>query len=180
MSGRFNWLKMRMSLNIVFFLFSQVASSGQIQNVPVVPNDSIITGNKSQQGQASMMNSLGLKDYPKLFEENVIIVVRENATEVENECAIMIKENLKELTGNEPIIKNDIELSESDKKACNLILVGTPTTNRVLQEIYGKEYPGEKKAILEILENPWNCNKALLIVAASGECGVKTMSKTLT
>jgi len=43
MNGRFNWLKMWMSLNIVFFLFSQVASSGQIQNVPVAPNDSIIT-----------------------------------------------------------------------------------------------------------------------------------------
>ena len=43
MSGRFNWLKMWMSLNIVFFLFSQVASSGQIQNVPVATNDSVIT-----------------------------------------------------------------------------------------------------------------------------------------
>ncbi|MBA7494125.1 hypothetical protein ES702_04698 [subsurface metagenome] len=43
MNGRFNWLKMWMSLNILLLLFSQVASSSQPQNVPVTPNDSIIT-----------------------------------------------------------------------------------------------------------------------------------------
>lgn len=43
MNGRFNWLKVWISLNIFLLPFSQVVSSGQIQNVPVVPNDSIIT-----------------------------------------------------------------------------------------------------------------------------------------
>jgi len=138
------------------------------------------TANQSQQGQGGEMNPLTLKDYPKLFSENVIIVVGEHAIEAENESAIAIRENLIELTGNEPISKNDIEVSELDKKACNLILVGIPTTNSVVQEVCGKEYPGEKKAILEISKNPWNWDKALLIVAASDECGVNTVSKTLT
>jgi len=43
MNGRFNWLKVWISLNIFLLPFSQVVSSDQIQNVPVVPNDSIIT-----------------------------------------------------------------------------------------------------------------------------------------
>lgn len=43
MNVRFNQLKMWIFLNILFVLFSQVASSGYPQNVPVIPNDSIIT-----------------------------------------------------------------------------------------------------------------------------------------
>ena len=145
------------------------------------------TANQSQQGQAGKMNPLTLKDYPKLFSENVIIVVGENATEVENESAVVIKENLKELTGNEPIIKNDTELLELDKRTHNLILVGTPNTNYRLQEVYKltdatrvtNEYPGENKGILEILKNPWSSDRVLLIVAGSDKWGVKGSSETL-
>jgi len=43
MNARFNWLKVWIFLNILLFLFSQVVGSAQIQNVPVAPNDSIIT-----------------------------------------------------------------------------------------------------------------------------------------
>ncbi|MCK4418444.1 hypothetical protein CEE34_11580 [Candidatus Aerophobetes bacterium Ae_b3a] len=145
------------------------------------------TANQSQQGQASEMNSLTLKDYPKLFSENVIIVIGENTIEVEKESSVMIKENLKELIKNEPIIKNDPELLESNKRTYNLILVGTPTTNYILQEAYKltnatrvtNEYPGENKGILEILGSPWNSNKALLLIAGSDEWGVKTGSRLL-
>ena len=43
MTVRFNWLKVWTALNISYLLFSQVPSSGQIQNSPAAPNDSIIT-----------------------------------------------------------------------------------------------------------------------------------------
>jgi len=43
MNLRVKCLKVGISLNILFFLFSQLVSSGQIKNVPVAPNDSIIT-----------------------------------------------------------------------------------------------------------------------------------------
>ena len=138
-----------------------------------------------QPAQPTEMELLILRDYPELFGKDVIIVIGESATEVEEESADLIKENLKELTGNEPIIKNDTELLGLDKRAHNLILVGTPTTNHVLQEVYKltdvtkvtNEYPGENKGILEILRNPWNSDKALLIVAGSNEWGVKVGSK---
>ena len=35
------------------------------------------------------------------------------------------------------------------------------------------EYPGENKGILEILRNPWNEDKAMLLVEGSDEWGVK-------
>jgi len=138
-------------------------------------------------GQSNEMEPLSLKDYPVLFNKDVIIVIGENATGVERESAVMIKENLKELTGNKPIIKNDTELLELDKRTYNLILLGTPTTNNILQEVYKltnviritKEYPGKNKGILEILRNSWNLKKALFIVAGSDEWGVKAGSEAL-
>lgn len=141
-----------------------------------------------QPSQSNEMESLAaLRDYPELFEKDVIIVVGENATGVEKDSAVMIKENLKELTGDEPTIKNDTELSELEKKTYDLILIGTPTTNHTLQEVYRltgatrvtNEYPGESKGILEILENPWNLERVLLIVAGSDEWGMKAGSELL-
>ena len=43
MNGRFNWLKMWMSLSILLLLFSQAAGLSQIGDIPVIPNDGIIT-----------------------------------------------------------------------------------------------------------------------------------------
>ena len=138
--------------------------------------------------QSNEMESLALKDYPELFSKDVIIVLGENATEVERESVVLIKENLKRLTGDNPIIKNDTELLELDKRTHNLILVGTPNTNYRLRELYKlvdgtrvtNEYPGENKGILEILRNLWNSDKALLIVAGSDEWGVKASTEMLT
>lgn len=133
-----------------------------------------------QPAQAPERKSLTLKNYPELFSQNVMIVVGEKATEVEKEAAEMIKENLKGLTGNEPIIKKDTKFLELDKKTTyNLILIGTPTTNHILQKVYKltdatkvtSKYPGENKGILEILRSPWNPNGALLIIAGSDSWG---------
>lgn len=138
--------------------------------------------------QSNEMKSLALKDYPELFSKDVIIVIGKNATEVERECVVLIKENLKKLTGDSPIIKNDTELLELDKRTHSLILVGTPNTNYALQELYKltdatrvtNEYPGDNKGILEILTSSWNSDKVLLIVAGSDEWGVKASSEMLT
>ena len=138
--------------------------------------------------ESSEMKSLAPKDYPKLFGEDMIIVVGENATAVEKGPVILIKENLENLTGNKSIIENDTGLLKSDKRTHNLILVGTPNTNYVPQEVYKltnvtritTEYPEENKGILEILRNPWNPDKTSLTVAGNDEWGVKTAASELT
>ena len=130
---------------------------------------------------------LVLSNYPKLFEKEVVIVIGENATQMEYEGVGAIAENLHNITGNMPVIKSDIELTEDEKAEYNLILVGSPRTNSVLEEVYKvtdanrvtSEYPGENKGILEILRNPWNENKAMLLVEGSDERGVKAAVETL-
>lgn len=113
-----------------------------------------------------------LNDYPRLFEEDTMII--RNGAQYVYTNAEMIAAKLEQLTGNAVIIKNDDEVSEDDKKAYNLILVEVPTANSVLSQVYGMtnatevtaDYPGECKAIIEILPNPWNKNKVLLTVTS--------------
>lgn len=284
MNVKSNWLKGWISLNIVFFLFSQVASSSQIQNVPVMPNDSIITAKvleysilnsalegiepeqvlyslrvlvvssqsvngkrnftQSKIGQVIKVYSkkmlsailfgkdieanvsfsgderggkyrirnvastplinettscygdldkvdetpaLTLKDYPRLFKKNVTVVIGQNARAMECEVAKTIAEKLEGLTGNRPMIKKDVEISEKDKMSSNLILLGNSNWNLILKQIYQitgvikvtEEYPGKKKGRLQILRNPWNFDRVLLIVAGSDEWGMKAGSELL-
>lgn len=128
-----------------------------------------------------------LSNYPKLFEKDVIIVVGENATQIEMEGAQAIAENLGNLTGNVPVIKTDIEITESEKAGYNLILVGRPEANRLLRDVYEttnatkvtKEYPGEGKGMLESLRNPWSKEKLILLVTGSDELGAKAAGEML-
>ena len=113
-----------------------------------------------------------LSNVPNLFEKEVVIVIGENATQIENESAEAIAEHLFNSTGTMPLLITDTELVEEEIAENNLIVVGTPRTNRMLEEVYAKtnatrvtdEYPGEGKGILEILRNPWNEDKAMLLV----------------
>lgn len=122
---------------------------------------------------------LTLSNYPKSFEKDVIIVIGENATQIEMEGAHAIADNLGNLTGNAPVIKKDDEIKEDEKAKYNLILVGRPDTNSLLVDVYEKtkatkvtnEYPGANKGTLEILRSPWNENKPILLVAGSDEEG---------
>jgi hypothetical protein len=128
-----------------------------------------------------------LGNYPKLFEKDVIIVVGENETQVELEGAKEIAYNLGELTRNEPITKTDVEITEKEKAGYNLILLGRSNTNKMLSAVYErtnatkvtKEYPGSGKGILEILRNPWNESKMMLLVEGSDEWGVRAGSVEL-
>jgi len=136
----------------------------------------------------SCTGKLDLSDYPKLFEKEVMTVVGKNATHVELGSAQAIVEKLQELTGNRPSIKDDVTFVEGDKVSYNLILVGTPNSNDILEQIYTltrltkvtEEYPGESRGILEISRSPWHSDKALLIVAGSDERGVKAACEMLT
>lgn len=128
-----------------------------------------------------------LSDYPELFETSVLIVVGENASQIELESAVAIAADLEGLAANEPIIKTDAEVSQSDKTDYNLILVGTPNSNILLQEVYDfadaarvtEEDPGKSKGILEILRSLWNEDKVMLLVQGSDEWGVKAGSERL-
>ena len=147
----------------------------------------IFSGYIGQKEKIPNKEDLVLSNYPKLFERDVVIVIGENASQMEYEGAEVIAENLHNIAGNMPAIKSDTELTENDKVNCNLILVGRPNVNRALEEVYEvtdatrvtSEYPGAGKGMLEILKNPWNEDKALLVAAGSDEWGTKVAEDSL-
>ncbi|WP_179294050.1 hypothetical protein [Candidatus Methanoperedens nitratireducens] len=130
---------------------------------------------------------LTLNNYMKLFEKDVIIVIGENATQIELDAAKAIAYNLGELTGTVPVIKTGAEVTENEKAGYNLTLVGIPKENKILQDVYKRtnatrvtdEYPGAGKGILEVLRNPWNESKMMLLVEGSDEWGVRAGSVVL-
>jgi len=132
-------------------------------------------------------SQLTLADYPEIFKKDVIIVIGRSASSIEMEAAQAIADNFGDLTGNVPVIKTDTEITEDDKLEFNLILMGRPEMNSVLMDVYMRtnatrvthEYPGAGKGVLEILRNPWNPEKAMLLVAGSDEWGVKAGSGIL-
>ena len=147
------------------------------------------------QRDAIPLRDLTLNEYPKLFAKESVIVVGEqtfnksltkNAAQIEMESAEAIAANLEYLTGNKPGIISSKKI-ESFKYSYNLIIVGTLNSNEVLEGVYNMtdairvtdEYPGAGKGMLETLRNPWNPDKALLIVAGSDEWGVKAGSEVL-
>ena len=129
---------------------------------------------------------LTLSEYPQLFAKEAVIVIGENASLLEKESAEAIATNLENLTGNKSEVISSKKI-ESFKYTYNLIIVGTPNSNEILRKVYNMtdairvtdEYPGENKGILEILRNPWNEEKAMLLVEGSDEWGVKAGSMML-
>ncbi len=136
---------------------------------------------------APARQALTLDNYPTLFEKEVMIVVGEDATPLEQEVSRALAERLSNLTGNDPTIKGEAQISEDDKGNHNLVVVGTPMSSRILEEVYRltdatrvtTAYPGQNRGWLEILANPWNANRALLIVAGSDEWGVQAGAAAL-
>ena len=61
---------------------------------------------KFAQRDAIPPQDLTLRDYPKLFAEEAVIVIGENASLIEKESAEAIAANLESLTGNKPEIIN--------------------------------------------------------------------------
>lgn len=73
MNPRFNWLKIWISLNILLLVFSQVIGSGQIQNAPVAPNDSIIAAKVLEY---SILNSAleGIEPEQTLYSLKILVI----------------------------------------------------------------------------------------------------------
>ena len=115
---------------------------------------------------------LKLSDFPEAFEENALVVIGDDACERELRVAEEIARYLKNVTGNKPRIKRCSEIAVDDKRNYNLVVIGTPESNKMLKEIYeisdalrvNETFPGEGKGVLEILPNPWNESKAMLLV----------------
>ena len=104
---------------------------------------------------------LKLSDFPEKFKEKTAIVLGDNATEIERQAAEGMKNYL--------------------------IIIGTPKTNPFPEEAYAManatgvtgRHPSESKGVLEIFPNPWDEEKAMLLVERSDEWRVK-IKKTIT
>jgi len=115
---------------------------------------------------------LKLSDFPEAFKDSTLIVVGDNASDIEMQAVNEIADYLQKKTENKPLIKKYSEITEKDKRNHNLIIVGTPKTNPFLEEVYAltnatrvtEEFLGEGKGVLEILPNSWNEEKAMLLV----------------
>ena len=133
------------------------------------------------------VEELKLSDFPEAFKDSTLIVVGDNASEIEMQAVNEIADYLENETGNKPLIKKHSEISDENKRNYNLIVVGTPRTNPFLEEVYAltnatkvtEEFPGEGKGVLEILRNPWDESKAMLLVEGSDEWGVKGAENSL-
>lgn len=102
---------------------SLLIGGGAIAVIAIVITAIVLSGVIEQE------EDLVLSNYPKLFEKEVVIVIGENATQMEYESAEAIAENLHSITGNMPVIKSDTELTEDDKA----ILIGGLGTNTVFR-----------------------------------------------
>jgi len=130
---------------------------------------------------------LALSQYPSDFKKNTLIVIGENASATESEAAGAVAEDLEKYKGDIPEIKSDTEITEEDRVDNNLILIGIKDSNAVLVTVLEKnkaemitdEYPGENKGVIEILSNPWNSERVVLVIAGSDEKGVIAGSEIL-
>jgi len=129
---------------------------------------------------AQPTKELKLSDFPEAFKEKTVIVLGDNASEIERQAAEEIKNSL--LENNSSYIKViDSQKIESFKKEYDLVIISTPKTNPLLEEVYAltnatrvtEEFPGEGKGVLEILRNPWDESKAMLLVEGWDEWRVK-------
>ena len=78
--------------------------------------------------QFPLGKELKLSDFPEAFKESTLIVVGDNASEIEMQAANEIADYLQKKTGNKPLIRKHSEISDEDKRNYNLIVVGTPKT----------------------------------------------------
>jgi len=81
---------------------------------------------------------LKLYDFPEDFKDSTLIVVGDNASDIEMQAANEIAYYLENETGNKPLIKKHSEISDEDKRNYNLIVVDMPKTNLLLEEVYAE------------------------------------------
>lgn len=130
---------------------------------------------------------LKLNDFPEAFKEGTLIIVGDNASEIELQAANEIADYLENRTENKPLVKRYSEVTEEDMKNYNLIVIGTPNSNPMLKEVYAmadvlevnETFPGEGKGVLEIARNPWNKERAMLLVEGRYPFDIYYITKVL-
>jgi hypothetical protein len=123
--------------------------------------------------------SLKLADCPSLFNEDVLIVLGERTSDLESKTAAFLSQKLGALFASPPAVKTIDELSSEDWAQYNVVLAGTPNSLNIPQAIRDEsgepevtpQYPGDGKSVLEIGRNPWNREKALVVITGSDERG---------
>jgi len=130
-----------------------------------------------QQSPVRKAGELKLSSFPEAFGKSTLIIIGDNASETEVLASRDIAEYLLERTGSRPEIKKCPEIGKRERREYNLIVIGTPESNKMLREIYeisealgvNESFPGEGKSVLEILPNPWNKDRAMLLVEGENE-----------
>jgi len=119
-----------------------------------------------------------------------LIVVGDNASEIEMQATNEIAKYLENKTGNKPLIKKYSEITLEDKRNYNLIVVGTSNSNPMLRKIceecirknfkklefkgISSYWQGTGKGYILILENLWQANKCMLIVGGYDHNGINS------
>ena len=115
------------------------------------------------------------------FKSDVLVIVGEKAKEIELDTAYLLSLYSQKIRGDKKaLIKTPSELTKKDLSDYNLIVVGTPRTNSFLKKIYKKtrcnkatkNFPGKNKGMMEIVSNPWNIQRVILLFHAKDPQGV--------
>ena len=125
-----------------------------------------------------------LRHLSSLF-ANPLIIFGEHASSVELEIMNEVVSKFNEMAERSLTVKLTSEVSEDDFKTYDLIILGTPNSNKVISTIYAKccisrQDPGSIDAVLEVSTNPWNLAKSLLIISGTDELALKTLGLLLT
>lgn len=167
-----------------------------VMEIAIVCLAAILLGCIEQDGEMvkPAETELVLSDYLELFEKDVMIVIGSNTSGIEIEGADAIAENLFNLTGNMPVIETDAEITKGELAGHNLIIVGNPITNHLVQNIYDSNqdlqtravnsyWEGTHKGSLLLFVNPWvhfwGPTRYVLAVDGFDENGTKSAIDTL-
>ncbi len=93
------------------------------------------------------------------------------------------KRTERKVSGGMPVLKIDRWITDEDKKK-NLVLVGGPEVNQVTKEFLGRfpvkvssRYPGAKKGVVEVINNPYANGKYIFLAAGSDRWGTYLASR---
>lgn len=127
-----------------------------------------------------------LADYPKIFEKETVIVVKNEASGREEEVAKMVAGDLEKFSGQKVEIISEKDIGNY-KNRYNIIAAGTLADNPLLQEVCNLTGcdlltvgdSSKDKGYLAIFRNPWNERLSLLIISGTTETGLEQAVKLL-
>ncbi|MFQ6050690.1 MAG: S-layer protein [Candidatus Hydrothermarchaeota archaeon] len=130
--------------------------------------------------------SISRFDYRKGRNPTFVIVVGENAPELDRETARKISEDKKYALERLPQIINDTSVTEETYSKYHMIVVGGPVVNKISVSILNKmpvivsnANPGWGKGTLQYIKNPFGKGKDIILVAGSDRDGTKKAGNVL-